>query len=333
MSGILKPSFRLIYRGTDISGDLDPMTTDVSYSDNGHGEQDEISVTVQDSDGRWKGSWRPETGDVMDLTIFDGRGGMLQCGSFELDEPEASGSRSGDIMAIRGLSAPITKALRTEKSRAFENQSLNAVVKKVAGENGLSIEGQIDDLQFKRISQRRERDLEFLTRLAEDTGHYFTVKGKRAIFTNFKSIDGQSPVLKIFHGDNALLDYSFKEQTDDTFSKAKVSYLDADKKEVVKQEVADPNVKTGDELKISGERVESEANAKALAASRLHFKNRARRSGSISMVGATKLVSGVVVEAVSFGKYSGLYVVKTSGHGVTRGGYTCNGELVDARAS
>lgn len=332
MIGPSKPRFKLVYRGVDISSELDPMTTDVSYSDNVHGEQDEISVTVQDSDGRWKDAWRPETGDVMELTIYDGHFGTLACGTFELDEPDSTfGRSSGDTMAIRGLSAPITKALRTEKTESYVNQSLSAIVNKVAGRNTLSVEGDIEDIQFKNVRQRRERDLEFLTRLAEDTGHYFTVKDNRAIFTSFKSIDAQAPVLTIHHGDSALTGGTLHEQTDDTYSKATVSYFDPDKKETIKYEIADPHVKTGDELKISGERVESEANAKALGKSRLHMKNRKRRSGSISMVGEAKLVAGVVIEMVGFGKYSGRYLVDKSTHDDSRSGYTAKAELVDAR--
>ena len=119
------------------------MTTSISYTDHHHGEADEIDIEVQDKDGRWKGAWKPEPGDVMELTIYDGSGGILPCGEFELDEPEASGSRDGDVMTIRGLAAPITKKLRTENTKAFEKQTLQAIVTQVAGQNGLSLEGQM----------------------------------------------------------------------------------------------------------------------------------------------------------------------------------------------
>lgn len=328
-----KPYFSLIYQGVDISSEMDPQTTSISYTDKHHGEMDEIDVEVQDKDGRWKGEWCPEPGDVMNLTIFDGKGGVLPCGDFEMDEPEASGSRDGDIMTIRGLAAPISKPLRTEKTRAFEKQSLRAIVSKVTGENGLSLEGDIENLNFERVTQRRERDLEFLTRLAEDTGHYFTVKGKRAIFTSFKSVDGRAAALAISHTQigTMLLDYSLKFQTAETYSKASVSYLDANKKEPIKSEEEDAQVKTGDTLKISGERTESPANAKALAKSRLHFKNRKSRSGSISLVGDVRVLAGVTVDMTDFGKYSGKYLIDTSTHRMSRDGYTSEAELIDAR--
>ena len=328
-----KPYFSLTYQGVDISSELDPMTTSICFTDNHHGKVDEIDVSVQDRDGRWKGSWKPEPGDTMSLVIHDGRGGVLPCGTFEMDEPDAEGDRGGDRMTIRGLAAPISKPLRTEKTRAFEKQSLRAIVGKVAGEAGLSLEGDIAALRFERVTQRRERDLEFLTRLAEDTGHYFTVRGTRAIFTSIKSVDGRAAALVVSHLmlGTSLLSYRLKEQTADTYSRAGVSYLDPNKKELVTAEATDGEVKTGDTLRIAGERTESPANARALAGSRLHFKNRKRRSGSISLVGDVRALAGVTVEMTDFGKYSGTYLIDRSTHRMERGGYTTDAELLDAR--
>lgn len=329
-----KPYFSLIYQGVDISSELDPQTTSVTYTDNHHGKVDEIDVTVQDSDGRWKGSWKPEAGDRMELTIYDGIGGVLPCGVFEMDEPEAAGNRGGgDTMTMRGLAAAITKSLRTEKTRAFDKQTLRQIVQKVAGEAGLSTEGDIEDQRFERVTQRRERDLEFLTRLAEDTGHYFSARGSRAIFTSIRSIDGQAAALTISHKQlgTTLLDYRIRDQTAETYSKAKVTGLDEEKKEKIEVEEEDGDVKTGDTLRIAGERVENPSQARVLAKSRLHFTNRKKRSGSIELVGNVRLLAGVVVDMIDFGKYSGPLLVDSSSHTMTREGYTSSGELLSAK--
>lgn len=327
------PYFSLIYQGVDISSELDPMTTSVTYTDQAHGKADEIDVTVQDKDGRWKGEWKPEPGDTMSLTIYDGLGGILPCGEFELDEPDASGDRGGDIMTMRGLAAPISKPLRTEKTRAFEKQSLRQIVQKVAGENGLSVEGDIEDQRFERVTQRKERDLEFLTRLAEDTGHYFSVRGNRAVFTSFRSVDGRAAALTVSHTQlgTQLLSYRLKQQTAETYSKAKVTAWDENEKQMIEAEEEDADVKTGDTLRISGERVENAAQAKALAKSRLHYANRKSTSGSISMVGTVRLVAGIVVDMAGFGKYSGPLLVDRSNHSMSRGGYTTGADLVKAK--
>lgn len=330
-SGIPAPNFKLIYRGVDISGDMDAMTTSINYTDHIHGEADEIDVTVHDKDGRWQGSWKPEHGDTMELTIFDGIGGILPCGTFEIDEPNASGSRSGDLMTMRGLAAPVTKPLRTKRTQAFEKQTLKSVITKVTGDLGLKLEGDIDDLFFERITQRIERDLEFLKRLAEETGHYFGIRGDKAVFTNFKSIDGQKAVFEISRHDGGLIDYDFKFESTGTFSKGKASYLDQNTAKNTEHEETDSQVITGDTLRLSGQRLENSAHARARIKSALHYANRKGFTGSVSMVGTTRLIAGNTVELVGFGKYSGKRLIDSSSHSLDRSGYSSTGELVNAR--
>jgi hypothetical protein len=322
----------LIYRGVDISSELSPETTSINYTDNWHGEADEIDVTVQDKDGKWKGPWLPEHGDTMQLLLSDNGVSFVDCGTFELDEPHVRGSRSGDTMTIRGLAAPISKPLRTANTYAYEDKDLRAIVNEVAGRTGLSIEGEIDALSFKRITQRRERDLEFLKRLAEDTGHYFSVRNTRAVFTSYASIDGRSPTLVIDLENKALdagrlIDYSFKIQSQGTYSKGSLQYSDPDKKEVTRHEEPDPRVKTGDELKVRGERVENKANAEALVKARLHMANRKQKTGSMTMIGNMRALAGNTLLATGFGGYSDKYVIDSSGHAISRSGYTTSVEL------
>ena len=325
------PSFQLIYRGVDISGDIDPLTTSITYTDHLHGKADEIDITVHDKDGRWKGAWMPTQGDVMVLVIKDGRGGVLPAGVFQLDEPTASGGRDGDYMSMRGLAVPITKALRTKKTKAFENQSTQDIVSSVAGDLGMQHQGDVADLTHKRVTQRRERPLEFLKRLAEETGHYFNVKDSEIVFTTFASIDGLPPFSKIYHGDRKLIDYDFRFQSDGTYSKGEGSYLDERKAKTTKHEETDPQVTNGETLRVSGERMESPAHAEARVKSEMHMKNRRRFSGSVTTVGTPSLLAGTTVLLSGFGAYSGVRLINSSTHSLGRDGYTTSAELVDAR--
>ncbi len=114
------PLFSLIYQGVDISSELGPETTSITYTDNHHGKVDEIDVTVQDKDGRWKGSWKPKRRQD-DPDHFDGKGGVLPCGDFEMDEPEAEGDRgTATAMTIRGLAAPSPSAAHGQDPRFRE---------------------------------------------------------------------------------------------------------------------------------------------------------------------------------------------------------------------
>ena len=41
-----RPTFRLIYAGTDITADLTPLTLSLNYVDNLEGEADELSIRM-----------------------------------------------------------------------------------------------------------------------------------------------------------------------------------------------------------------------------------------------------------------------------------------------
>lgn len=327
---------RLIYRGIDISTDIADQVIEVNYTDHWHGENDEIDITVHDKDGLWKGSWFPEHGDTMELFLSDDGVRFVPCGTFELDEPNASGGRGGDTMTLRGLAAPISRALRTQNTKSYENMTLEAVVKDAVSRTGLTLEGVIAPLFFRRITQRKESDLEFLTRLANDTGHYFSVRGSRAIFTSYRSIDGQDPVLTIDLNDKArdqgpLIDYDLKFQSAGTYSKGSIRYSDPDLKDTVGFEEEDAEVKTGDEMKIRGERVESQANAEALLKARMHMANRKRKTGFISTVGNMKIIAGNVIALTGFGRFDDHYVIDRSTHSVSRSGFFTTGDFSLAR--
>lgn len=331
LNALLGPRFSLIYRGVDIGVALAPDTLSVSYTDYLHGQADQIEVTVHDASGKWQGAWFPEIGDTMQLTLYDGKGGVLPAGTFELDEPNATGGRSGDLMTLRGVAAPVTGALRSEVTRAYENQSTENIVRAVAGELGMDVLGEFNPLSHKRVTQRRERHLEFLKRLAEETGHYCNLRGSTIIFTNFASIDGRPPSAVIFRGDRELMNYDFRYNSKGTYSSGQISYLDDNKASKILHQEQDPLVTTGDVLKISGERTESRAHSEARLKSELHFANRKRFTGSTDSVGNTALMAGNTVALEGFGAYSATRVIDSSTHVLDRGGYATTLELVDAR--
>ncbi len=329
MSGIPAPYFKLIYQGTDITADISEMVIEVTYTDHLHGKADEIEVTVHDKDGLWKSAWYPETGSKMSLTILDGNGGALPCGEFELDQPNATGDRGGDRMVMRGLSAPISKPLRTKKTKAYERQSLGDIVQDVAKRVGLRVMGDINDLRFERVTQRRERDLEFLKRMASETGHYFNLRGDLIVFTSFQSIDGRDPSLLVSFEDVTGYDFTF--ETEGTFSEGEASYLDQNKGKVTRYRESDPDVTTGDALKVSGERLESYALAEARVKSELHNANRQAFTGSCDLIGDVRAVAGNIVKLVGFGRYDGKRVIDSSTHTLSRDGHSVTLELVNAR--
>jgi len=333
MAAVPKPLVKLSIAGRDVTADLDPHHLAITYEDKLHGEADELEVELRDDLGLWRGPWRPEHGTIVEAWFgYEGRP-LMPAGRFEVDEPEAAGGRDGDSLTFRALSAAVTSALRTKRTKAYENQPLSAIAGEVAGRNGLSVVGTIDDVAFQRVTQRRERDLQFLQRLAEDSGHYFTVKGQSCVFTSRAAVAGAASVRSFdLAPGSGIVTWRLKEPTHRTYSMAKAQYLDPVKKQLITVEAEDLRIATGDTLNLD-ERVEDEAQARRLASSRLAAANDGAKSGSFSLVGDETLVAGQVVElGATFGQYAGRWLIQSSRHRFTRGGYTTDIELKGADA-
>ena len=327
MSDLPSPDLTLIVNGVDVSADMASDVLSFTYQDFHDGQADEVEVELRDDLGLLRGAWRPEHGDIVEAAIGYKNGGLLDCGRFEVDEPTASGSRgSGDTLTFRAIAAAPSKALRTKNTAAYENQNIEQIANKIAGKHGLSVVGEIDKVKFKRITQRQKRDLEFLSELAEDYGHYFTNKGNNLVFIKRESLESRPAVRTITRLE--VTSYNLKDSTHKTYSKAKVQHLSSEKKKLITAEATDSSVKTGDTLNVA-ERVEDETQAKKLAEGRLAKANDEKRTCSITLVGDMLLVAGQVIALdASFGRWAGRYLVRTARHTIARGsGYSTEIEV------
>lgn len=309
----------LTYEGADISSDA----VGVIYTDFDHGQSDEIEVTFEDRMHRWKGGWYPEKGDVLNLMIGWIGQGLLPCGAFEIDEIDFNGPP--DTVTLRALAAPVSESLRTKKTRAFEDKTLREIAEEIAGEHGMSVEGEIEDITIKRVTQNEERDLEFLKRVAEEYAHVFAVRERVLFFSTIESLESQDAAAVIPRGE--MKRFAFQDKTHEVYKECVLSYHDPETAKLIEVTVEDPDVTTGDTLKVTA-RVESEDHAKTRAEAELKKANAKKLRGRVQIVGDHRMIAGNVIEIAMLGKLSGRYYVETSRHRIDRGaGYTTEVEV------
>lgn len=324
-----EPFVSLIVNGVDVGSELAPYLTDFTWTDNLHGKADEISVRLRDNTGLWRGPWRPEKGDIVSVPAIGYKGGAtVPAGTFQCDIPAASGSRGNDILNFRAQSAFPDTDQRTLKSKGHENTTLEKIIKDVGGRHGLAIKGAIEAVNFAYKRQRRERDLEFIKRLAEDFNHFVSIKDKALVFFKREDIENQGPVRTLELSDiSPGTRWSAKEKSDKVYKKARVKYLKGEDKRLIKEEVQDLSAPEGNTLEID-ERVEDEATAKKLAKGRLAKANEDRRTASVTVIGDPLLIAGQVVAlGGTFGKFAGNYLVHVSKHRQRRASYLTALEL------
>lgn len=320
---VLMPQWVLHYEGRDVTRMMTAYVLSVEVTDKLSGEADELAVQVEDSDGRWRRAWSPVKGDK--IAVWFGYAGRAQpAGTFEVTELEYDGPPSR--LAIKAVAASVTAALRTNRSAAYEGQTLREIAGAVARRHGLTLAGDVDDIRIGRVTQNGERDLAFLKRLADDYGHVFTVRGDQLVFHRTAALSAAPVGLILKPGD--LTRWRLADKVTDTYQAAKASYHDPATKGLVEVEVKAEGVKSGDTHRIT-DRSENKAQAEAKARTQLAKLNAGEIGGSLDLMGEPRLAAGSKLRLVEFGtRLDGDYLVETASHRIVRGaGYTTSVEI------
>ena len=326
-----RPKYQVLYNARDITEDITPFLVGLAYTDHVKGKSDSMEIQVEDTDLIWQNEWYPAKGDQLDVSIgYDLQ--LVPCGLFEIDEIEVSGPP--DQVSIRALAAGITSALRTRRSYAYEGQTLRNLAETIAARHGFTIQGDISEIRINRTTQHKETDLRFLSRMAAQYGHVFSVRGQVLTFTEIYGLEGLPSVQVVSRQD--LISYSFRDKTSETYQTARVKYHDPETQEVVEGAFDESDEDTaGDGLEI-WTKAESNRQANTIARSELHNANTRKLEGVITLEGNPYLVAGNNIEIEGMGVMSGLFHIQSSSHSITpNGGYatTCEVKRVGAISS
>ncbi len=315
---VRSPQWILSYLGVNITADVSQMVLAIRYVDRLDGASGELEVDLEDSAQLWQGPWYPALGDVVGLQIGYSGEALLDCGEFQIDELELDGPP--DVMRLRCLAAYITPAMRTANTVAYENVGILEIAAQIAAKYGLvmvtaSSESE-SDVEFARVTQRRQMDLEFLKRLAREHNFDFTIRAGQLIFYARPSLESVPAVLTIVRSDT--IRFSFRNRTRRIYDGAEFSYFDPDTKQLITQSAAaDSPSPTGDTLKIVA-RCENAQQALVKAQAALHLHNMVFVDASLEAPGTTVLVAGNNVQLSGWGALDGTYLIETARHHLAR---------------
>lgn len=330
-SAVRQPAWRLTIGGRDVTRDLIGDALSIVYTDHAHGEADDVEVQLDNSSGRYYGSWAPSKG--LALTLHVGYRGepLVPCGSFEIDEISAEGPP--DTVTIKALATGVTPSIRTRRSVAHEGLTLRELAETVATRHGLTVTGTIGHIHLGRITQHDERDLRFLKRIAQDYGYVFAVKGQQLVFHEFAQLDsGASGGAEIPIARTDLTRYVLRDKSVEQYKAAEVRYHDPETKQTVRH-VESTSRTTGSTLVVPA-RTENAADAQARAQAALHQKARREQEGTLSMEGNPRCVSGNRPQLFGFGVFNGLWTIDTSVHSLSKSeGYTTQVEILRRAAN
>lgn len=311
--------------GKNVTADITPYLSRVSYTDKEEAESDDITLEFEDTADHWKNGWYPQQGDTL-MVVMGTPGNPLDCGIFEIDEIELN--FPPDTVTVKGIGTSISKVLRTKNSKAFEKQSLRSIAQYFANKHGLKLTGNVSELQkieIERKTQEKQTDLAFLSSLAKEYGIIFSIRGTQLVFMDTDELEAQ-PAIFTLHK-NEISRARFADKTSQIYGGAVVSTRNMKTNSVRRWNIT-PSGKEGEKGTLTNDTwqgtatAENETQAHAKAQGALKNNNKDKITGSITVAGNVKLVAGVNVELLEVGAFTGKWHVLSSAHCIDNsGGY------------
>jgi phage protein D len=312
------PLWVVLYQGRDITADLVPQLTSVTYTDELRERSDTLELQLEDRRGRWRGAWYPSRGDRIELRIGYEGARLLNCGAFRVDEVSFRGPP--DTVTVSALAATMTRPLRTRRHRAWENVTVRELVEEIAAEEELTIVGRPPETRLRRVTQWGESVLAFLARVAGQHGYVCSIRGEQLVFVELAEIDKQAPAVTLTR--EHLIEYRLHHQTHRTYAAAEVEYFDPETRKHVSARAgaAAPTGRLAPSADVLRETVvaRTAGEARRRAQSLLERANRRRVEGTLLLEGDPRLVAGSVLELAGMDGLSGRYSVRKSTHSISR---------------
>ena len=172
------PAWRVTLDGKDLTDRIRPRLLDLTLTEARDGEADQLDLNVLDPDNAMA---LPRRGVALSVALGWRDGGLVDKGTFTVDEVEHSGPPS--VISIRARSADLTKPLRIRRERSWHGATLGTVLREIAGEHGLQprIAPALAGVVVAHLDQT-ESDIALLARLGKRYDAVATVKAGCLLF-------------------------------------------------------------------------------------------------------------------------------------------------------
>jgi phage protein D len=176
--------WRVTMDGKDLSDRLRPRLVSLSLSEKRGDEADQLDIVLNDTDGMLG---IPKEGALLSVQLGwkqgrDVTAGLIDKGSFKVDDVSHSGPP--DQITIKARAADFTSQIRNRREQSWKNTTLGAVLKDVAGRNGLTLKiaPDLSSIALPSISLSRESEIAFLRRLGRENDAVATIKDGHLVF-------------------------------------------------------------------------------------------------------------------------------------------------------
>ncbi|MCP1652627.1 phage late control D family protein [Pseudomonas nitroreducens] len=322
----MKPVFRIVADGRDITAQVNDRVLDLVVTDKQGLESDTLSLTLDDRAGAVA---LPRRGAELALYLGYRETGVAPMGRYKVDTITFSGAP--DTLVVKAKSADSRNVAKSIRSDSWENVTLAEIVERIAGRNGWTGECEVKT-RIVRADQINESDYHFITRLARQYDCTAKIAEMKLLVIPRqagRSASGQ-PLDTVLLKREDVSSFSFTLDDRKVVAQVSVPYQGADG--VLRTvTVANPNAPKRVQAAYVERHVQAnEAAAKQLARSRLADFNRQTAGVRLQLPGRTDLFAECRVELVGFKTgVDGAYLVDTVTQHYEATGWTtivqCNG--------
>ncbi|MBO2943586.1 late control protein [Paenibacillus sp. F411] len=339
----------LKYNGKEIGTEyLSKYLMDFTYSDGAPGDQDSISISLDDREANWLNAWKPEFGDklIAEITVVNwdipGQKAKLPCGTFEVDAIDIDGPP--DKVMLQAVALPLggAQAQQEPRTKAWEKVKLKTIAQDIASRAKLSLVYSANvNPTYDRLDQTDQADLSFLVEIAKDEGIAAKISGGKLVLFDEAEYEKKPAALDIVRGESNIVMYGFGESSTNTaYGSCVVTYrppapvkkanAKKGKETVPKGTAAAVPAKTVTSKVITGEyslpnsdnlpvlrineRVETVAEANRMARNRLREQNKQAGKARFTLDGDVRLASGITVNIKGYGQFDGKYIIESAKH-------------------
>ncbi len=322
MSRVRRASVSVSYEHVNITDEIAGSVKSLTYTDTASGESDAISLSLQDRDRKWMGSWAPRKGEHISATAafhdWDREGDRwdIYCGSFEVDDISMSGPPPS--CTIGAVSIPRSTAFNEEeRTKNWEEVTVKEIAEEIASRAGISLYYEAEDIPVRAMEQDRQTDCKFLYAVCEKYGLAMKVFAEKIVIFDEAAYEAAPPVTELKYEDFAA-GYQYKSTLEGTYTGAKIAYSDPGTGEdhIV-------TVGGGDRIKEINEEADSAADAQRKAVAALNNANKKDTTFSGTVMARRELLASRCIRISGFGVPDGIYyldrvVTKISGNGASR---------------
>lgn len=338
-----RATLKVAFDGVDITENIAPYLLSATYTDSEEDEADDLQIVLQDRDGLWANEWLGRAvdaaaGDILRIKASisrqnwdkSGQIDTLDCGQFALDTIKASGPPSTITLKASGL--PYRAKIRAEQhSKAWENCTLQMIAGEMAASAGMALLYDAPrNPSYARTEQDKQTDIIFLQKLCQDAGLSLKVNYNQIIIFDQAKYEAQAPIRIIKRGDGSYTKFDLSTSSAKTaYDSCRVRHTTSDGKAIegiAKKEGYREDNKSNRQLEIIA-RVDSIAEAQALAAKRLRLHNKYARSAQFTLPGNPWLRAGLAVQLADWGAWDGKYLIAQARHSIGASGYTTQIQL------